>query len=157
MSESAAHPDTAVTDYLAERQCARQWRGFLRALAAEFAEALPAADLRALLRRVGARFAVEAPLPALQTLDELQDAFSRVWLAQDWGWVALAQQADHVAIRHEATPLVAAFGPGSEAWAGGFLEGAYQHWFDRQGAPGLQVRQAGAPDRWGGFAFRLGR
>lgn len=157
MLEAPARQDTAVADYLAERQCARQWRDFLHALAAEFAEALSASDLRALLRRVGTRFASESPLPALQTLEEVQAALSRIWLAQDWGWVTLVQHDDHVAIHHHAPPLSAAFGAGSADWAGGFLEGAYQQWFEQQGAPGLRVSQTTLPGTWGSLEFRLGR
>lgn len=157
MPDSPVSPSNAVTEYLADRQCARQWRDFLRALAAEFSANLPAAELRSLLHRVGTRFAAESPLPALRTLDDVQAALSRIWLAQDWGWVTLAQHPDHVAIHHHAPPLSAAFGVGGDAWAGAFLEGAYQQWFEQQGAPGLQVVQTTPPGAWGSLEFRLGR
>lgn len=72
-----ANPD--ITQRLIDQQCTVQWRGFLQALAAEFAAALPPEDLRALMFRVGTRFAAEHPLPTCATLDDLQRSMAAVW------------------------------------------------------------------------------
>ena len=153
---NSGHP-TDVSDHLARQQCARQWRHFLHALAAEFATALSPADLRTLSRRIGLRFATELPLPPQPTLDGVQAAMSRQWQDLDWGWVSLVQHTDHVEINHFCSPLTAAFGAPAVDWATGFLEGVYQQWFEQQGAPGLSVSQTQATDGWGSVSFRLGR
>ena len=84
-----ANPD--ITQRLIDQQCSVQWRGFLQALAAEFAAALPPEDLRALMFRVGVRFAAEHPLPACATLDDLQSSMAAVWDRIGWGGVHLQQ------------------------------------------------------------------
>ena len=88
-----ANPD--LTQRLIDQQCTVQWRGFLQALAAEFAAALPPEDLRALMFRVGVRFAAEHPLPACATLDDLQSSMAAVWDRIGWGGVRLQQTAAH--------------------------------------------------------------
>lgn len=157
MSDVNSGQPADVSEHLARQQCARQWRHFLHALAAEFTAALPPADLRALSRRIGLRFATELPLPPQPTLEAVQAAMSRQWQDLDWGWVNLVQQADHVEIAHFCSPLASAFGATATDWASGFLEGVYQQWFDQQGAPGLVVSQTQATDGWGSVSFRLGR
>jgi len=157
MSDVHAGPSTDVSGHLARQQCARQWRHFLHALAAEFATALSPADLRTLSRRIGLRFATELALPAQPTLDAVQAAMTQQWQDLDWGWVELVQHPDHVDILHFCSPLTSAFGASAGEWASGFLEGVYQQWFDQQGAPGLVVVQTQAVDGWGSVNFRLGR
>jgi len=147
--------EPAIVEYFAELQCSRQWKGFLRVLAEEFVEQLSEADLRALMLRLGARFARATPLPACRTLDELQIAMGRVWVGQDWGWVTLEEGPENLRISHFCAPLFTAFGPASTAWAPAFLEGAYQEWFRQSHAGDLQVRQATAPDATGSFELRL--
>ena len=120
-----------------------QWRDFLGALAAEFESELDAAQLRALMVRIGLRFAERHPLPACTTLDALSDALNARWQAIDWGFVELVEAADHLRIRHCCAPL-AAFGDGAATWAPGFLEGAYQHWLQALGAGALSVSLAHA-------------
>ena len=146
-----------AASHLVSQQCSRQWRSFLRALADEFASALPPADLRALMQRMGLRFAQMQSLSRLSTLDDLQSAMNTLWQAQDWGHVSLSQEADELVIRHTCTPLAAAFGVEQQAWICGFLEGVYQQWFDDQGAGGLIVTQRTELDAWGSVEFKLAR
>ena len=147
--------ESAVVEYFAELQCSRQWKGFLRVLAEEFSQQLSEADLQALMRRLGARLAQANPLPACQTLDELQLAMGRVWVSQDWGWVALAEMQGSLRISHFCAPLFNALGPASSGWAPAFLEGVYQTWFEQSHAAGLLVRHVTGPDAAGSIELRL--
>ena len=150
-----ANPD--ITQRLIDQQCSVQWRGFLQALAAEFAAALPPEDLRALMFRVGVRFAAEHPLPACATLDDLQSSMAAVWDRIGWGGVRLQQTAAQLDIHHDLSPLSAAFGQGHAPWSGGFLEGVYQSWFEQAGAAQLRVAQSAPADAWGCIHFQLAR
>ncbi len=147
--------EPAIVEYFAELQCSRQWKGFLRALAEEFSLQLPEADLQALMRRLGIRFAQGEPLPACQTLDELQIAMGRIWVAQDWGWVTLEESQGSLRIAHFCVPLFTALGPASLKWAPAFLEGVYQEWFRQSQAGELQVRHVAGPDAAGSVELRL--
>ncbi|QHI98930.1 cellulose synthase [Xylophilus rhododendri] len=147
--------EPAIVEYFAELQCSRQWKGFLRALSEEFAQQLPEAELRNLMHRLGTRFAQAEALPACRTLDELQLAMGRVWVAQDWGWVALQEVQGSLRIQHYCAPLFTALGTLATAWAPAFLEGVYQEWFRQSQAGGLQVRQVAGPDASGSIELRL--
>lgn len=158
MSQTASiTPSPEIAQHLAQGQCAAQWRGFFQALAAEFVAALPPQDLRALMFRVGARFAAEHPLPACATLDELQRSMTAVWERIDWGWVQLTQEAAQLDIQHSLSPVSAAFGPDHVQWSGGFLEGVYQAWFEEAGAGQLKVAQVAPADAWGCVHLQLAR
>ena len=147
--------EPAIVEYFAEMQCSRQWKGFLRALSEEFSQQLPEADLQALMRRLGARFAQASPLPDCNTLDELQIAMGRIWVGQDWGWVKLEELHGALRISHFCAPLFTALGPASAAWSPAFLEGVYQEWFRQSQAGTLQVRQVSGPDATGSVELRL--
>lgn len=158
MSPTASLPASPeITQHLVQQQCAVQWRGFFQALAAEFAAALPPEDLRALMFRVGTRFAAEHPLPACATLDDLQRSMTAVWERIDWGWVRLTQESAQLDICHSLSPVSAAFGPSHVLWSGGFLEGVYQSWFEQAGAGQLKVAQVAPADAWGGVHLQLAR
>lgn len=146
-----------ITQRLAQQQCAAQWRGFFQALAAEFAAALSPEDLRALMFRVGVRFAAEHPLPPSATLDDLQRGMTAVWDRIDWGWVRLVQESTQLDILHSLSPVSAAFGANHVQWSGGFLEGVYQSWFEQAGAGQLKVVQVAPADAWGGVHLQLTR
>lgn len=151
-------PDTlspAAQSYLSRQQCARQWRGFLQAMAAEFSGALPSDELRDLMHRIGMKFALQNPLPACETLTALQDAMSALWNPIDWGWVSLVQDSRCLTIHHQCAPLTSAFGADQGDWMHGFLQGAYQQWFDAAGAHHLRVGSAMAADAWGSVKFEL--
>lgn len=150
--------DPTILDYLGSRLASRQWTGFLGALVREFSDQLTEADLRALMRRVGARFASESALANCQSLDDVQFAMSKIWMAQDWGWVTVEEHGDSLHINHHCSPLSAAFDPQTSLWMAAFLEGAYQQWFEQLGAgKNLSVKQASELDAVGCVAFQLGR
>lgn len=141
--------------YAARLQCQRQWRGFLHALGQEFADALPAQEIAVLMARIGTRFAMQHPLSPSDTLPGLQQALNALWDGLDWGMVELSQSATSMRITHHFSPLAAAFGATGAGWAAGFLQGAYQQWFDAAGAGGLKVQVAAAPDALGSVELRL--
>lgn len=141
--------------YIHRLQCSRQWRGFLAALAEEFVSALPPQELATLMARIGMRFAAEHPLPASDTVQGLQDAMNHVWNALGWGVAELGQSPSGMEITHRFSPLAAAFGEPHAPWATGFLQGAYQQWFDAAGGAGLRVEVAAAADALGTARLRL--
>lgn len=137
------------------RACSPQWRGFVRALADEFAEELPEAEAALLMARIGRRFAQAHPLGACTSLAEVETAANRVWSEVDWGGCDMAEQADCVEIRHGGAPLGVALS--GHDWSDGFLEGVYEGWFQQLGMlAGLAVRRA-APASADLRLFRLGR
>ena len=141
--------------YLFKQQCARQWRGFLQAMAVEFSAALPSDELRDLMQRIGVKFALQNPLPTCTTLMQLQESITSQWSHIDWGWTQLTQDTSCLTIQHHCAPLISAFGAENSSWIYGFLQGAYQQWFDSAGANHLQVRQAATEDAWGSVRFEL--
>lgn len=150
--------NSSIVEYLSDRQCSRQWKSFLGALAEEFSTQLDATDLRALMHRIGVRFATQMALEPCQTVDDMQFAMSKVWVGLDWGWVAVEEAPDHLLITHNCAPLRAAFGHEALTWTPAFLEGAYQRWFQQQGSgTELVVTQHSEPDVAGCVEFRLGR
>lgn len=156
---NTAHPPTAPvldTAYAQQLQCGRQWRGFLNALGQEFSAALPAQDVALLMARIGVRFASQNPLAASDTIEGLQAAMNAVWGPLDWGRVDIAQTPAGMDIRHRFCPLAAAFGTSQADWAVGFLQGAYQQWFDSAGAGGLKVQPVTGLDSLGSAQLRLG-
>jgi hypothetical protein len=124
----------AMLAYYGDRQVSAQWRDMLRAMADEFDTQLDVHELRALMSRIGERFAQGKPLGACATLDDLELALNRVWTALDWGWTELVDLSEHLAVRHFCAPLDHAFGAKAAVWASAFLEGAYQRWFFDLGA-----------------------
>lgn len=132
----------AILAYYGEQQVSTQWRDVLHAMAEEFDGQLALPELRALMARIGERFATAKPLGDCATLDELERALNRVWHALDWGWIELVDLTDYLAVRHYCAPIATAFGQGAAVWASAFLEGAYQYWFSALGAgEHLAVRQ----------------
>ncbi|ARP97160.1 cellulose biosynthesis protein BcsD [Bordetella genomosp. 13] len=150
--------ESAINTHLSERLCSHQWRGFLSALAGELTQDLTSGHLRNVMRRTGERFARQHALPATSTIADLQVAINHVWRGQDWGWVEIAEAADHLALTHYCAPLQGAFGQGYQGWTAGFLEGAYELWMRQLGADSqLRVTQAGEPDALGTVVFRFGK
>lgn len=152
----APAPSSAIDPaYLQQLQCSRQWRGFLAALGAEFASALPQQDLFMLMARVGMRFASAHPLAPSQTVEGLQAAMNQIWTAFDWGVVGLRQTQAGMEIWHRFSPLTAAFGEERGLWATGFLQGAYQQWLEAAGGTGLRVDVMAPADLLGSVHLRL--
>lgn len=143
--------------HLSQLQCSRQWRGFLQALASEFTQALSTEELRELMFRVGERFACAHLLGPCATLSDLQQRMTDVWCNADWGSVTLVQHEKQLSILHHCTPLLASMGKSNIDWSLGFLQGAYQQWFDTAGAGSLRVAPGESTDAWGSASFSLSR
>ncbi|MGI4903545.1 MAG: cellulose biosynthesis protein BcsD [Janthinobacterium lividum] len=149
----------AMLEYFQVKHCSSQWRDFLGALGEEFENQLDLPELRALMARIGERFAPRSALGTCETLDELEAEINRIWFGLDWGWVAITDHGDHLGIAHYCAPLLTGFGGRSAAWIPAFLEGVYQHWFSTLGIdPALRVREDAQinPDA-GILAFKLAR
>jgi hypothetical protein len=146
-----------ATQHLSQLQCSRQWRGFLQALAAEFTQALSNEELRELMFRVGERFACAHLLGPCATLSDLQQRMTDVWCNADWGSVTLVQQKEQLSIIHHCAPLLAGMDKSNIDWSLGFLQGAYQKWFDTAGAGSLRVAPGEPTDAWGSASFSLSR
>lgn len=150
--------DRGTADYLTQRQCARQWKGFLNVLGAELSEQLPQDALRLLFYRMGTRFASQHPMTPTDSVAEMQAGMNAVWDAVDWGVVSLEEADSALVIAHTCSPLVAAFGPAMQASAPAFLEGVYQEWFTQLGSSEiLRVKQVSDADDFGNIEFRLAR
>ena len=148
----------AILQYLTERHCSSQWRDVLSALGEELAESLDPASLRAVMWRVGARFAQRFDPGACATLAELERAIAQIWLDVDWGWTSIEDAGGALVIRHYCAPLRAALGDAADDWSPAFLEGAYQHWFRMLGSSeALRVSQSTPIDATGCVEFRFGR
>lgn len=147
---------TTVVDLLLEQHLSPQWRGLLRALAAEFEAQLSHDELRQLMFRIGQRFAAEHPLPVCESTADLARALNAHWASIQWGYVELADGQDHLRIVHYGAPL-RAFGGEALAWTPAFLQGSYQAWLEGMGATQLSVVQAGAPEDGFVVEFHLAR
>jgi hypothetical protein len=149
--------DQPIFEYLSARHAgSRQWSGFLDAMATELSDFLGASDWDAFTHRSGVRFAMERPLPACETLEDMQSAMSRVWAEHQWGWVALHEHPRFLAISHYCAPL----DPGASREHGvlvaGFLQGVYHHWFQTLGSGStLRVRRAEDTVSAGLIEYRL--
>ncbi|WP_254615672.1 cellulose biosynthesis protein BcsD [Cupriavidus basilensis] len=148
----------AILQYLTERHCSSQWRDVLSALAEELSETMDVAGLRAVMWRVGTRFAKRFDPGACTTLVELERAVAQIWLDVDWGWTSIEDVGGALVVRHFCAPLNAALGDGADTWSPAFLEGAYQHWFRMLGSSEtLRVSQSTPIDATGCVEFRFGR
>lgn len=148
----------AILQYLTERHCSSQWRDVLSALGEELAESMDPASLRAVMWRVGARFAQRFDPGECATLAELERAIAQIWLDVDWGWTSIEDAGGALVIRHYCAPLKAALGDAADDWSPAFLEGAYQHWFRMLGSSeALRVSQSTPIDPTGCVEFRFGR
>lgn len=132
---------STVVALLLEQHLSPQWRGLLRALAAEFESQLSRDELRQLMYRVGARFAAEHVVPPCESAAALGEALNAHWALIQWGYVELTDKGDHLRIVHYGAPLVA-FGGDALDWTPAFLQGSYQTWLDAMGAADLSVTQA---------------
>ncbi|MGE6331971.1 cellulose biosynthesis protein BcsD [Stenotrophomonas sp. NPDC077659] len=121
-----------LLDHYRLQACSLQWRGFILAMAAEFAEALPDADVARLMARIGERFARDHRLPVVDTLAELESAANAVWASLSWGVVTLREGSTEVRVEHLAAPLTALLAHHA-GWNTSFLEGVYRVWFREAG------------------------
>lgn len=126
------------------RGCSRQWLGFVRALAEEFAAELPDHELATLMARIGRRFAHRHPIGECVALSEVETAANRIWGEVEWGQCRMEEQAGSVEITHAAPPLAVAL-TGMD-WSDGFLAGVYEGWFQQLGMlAGLAVNAERPP------------
>lgn len=112
--------------------CSLQWRGFVLAMAEEFRDALPEADVARLMARIGERFARAHPLPPVESLEALAVAANGVWAGLSWGAVRMEEGDSEVVIEHLAAPLSALL-VNHGSWNMSFLEGVYRVWFREAG------------------------
>ncbi|RQS05931.1 cellulose biosynthesis protein BcsD [Burkholderia sp. Bp8998] len=145
-----------ILEHLLERGASLQWRGFLEALAGEFADQLDRDELRQLMSRVGMRFAAAHPLGPCESTDDLANALNARWRDAQWGYAELSDEHEFLRIVHYAAPL-RALGAGHLAWSSAFLQGAYQGWFDSVGAAGLRVVQDAVPQDDSRIELRIAR
>ena len=145
--------------YLEDVQCSRQWQAVLALLADELQSQTDADELRAVMKRIGARLVAEWPAFGCDSLEELQGAVNAIWRDMNWGWVEMQDNGDHINLTHYASPLRAAFGDAAMQWTPALLEGVYGDLFGRLGADAtLQLRQLPAePDDAGDVRFIFGR
>lgn len=137
----------SVISYLESQRRPSHWDVFLNTVAASLQDSVAPEALRALMRDAGMRAGRKLPLPACESLEQMQSAANEHWSAMGWGYVSVEDQADHVAITHVYAPFKDLLGAESYAWSGGFLEGVYQQWFMLLGAgEDLKVRQVGSGD-----------
>lgn len=129
-------------DYFTRQQCSAQWRVFLGALSTELGSQIPASELRILMARLGKSMAQDLPLPAGDTVDELEKSINSIWFDLNWGWVKLVERDNGLFVEHRAAPLEQAFGEEALVWSPAILEGVYAHWFAMIGTnPALQLTQ----------------
>lgn len=150
--------DRSTADYLAQRQCVRQWQDFLGALGAELADQLPLESLRLLFYRTGTRFATQHLLDPAESVGDMQTGMNAVWADMDWGVTTLEEVDAALVIMHRCSPLIAGFGAGMQSWTPAFLEGVYQQWFAQLGSSEiLRVKQTSEPDVFGTIEYRLAK
>ncbi|BDB26835.1 hypothetical protein Tamer19_19660 [Cupriavidus sp. TA19] len=150
--------DDALLQYLTERHASIQWRDFIEALVEEMSAQLSDAGVTAIMAAAGARFAARFPLGACNTVEDLERAIAQTWLDIDWGWTSISDTGDALLVRHHCAPRSRPDDGIAAPWQAAFLTGAYQHWFQSLGSPGLlQVTPASPFDATGSMSFRLGR
>ncbi len=123
-----------LLQHLALERISSQWSGFLGVLSEELQAQLSESEYRALLVRLGGRFAQSFELPACASLVDLQDAANKVWSQFQWGYTVFSDAGMQLQISHHACPLPAALQVDAEL-AGGFMEGVYAAWLLAAGSP----------------------
>jgi hypothetical protein len=131
---------TATLDsYFRSQQVSLQWSPVLFAMAHELEAIAPAADLRLLFQKIGARFSqsIAEQFSAIDALPDLNNALNDLWARTQWGYVELQEGPSCIEISHQFSPLFEAFGEQSLPWTIGLLEGFYQTVFRNFGATEL--------------------
>ena len=137
---------------------APQWRPFLSFLTQELTQNLTPRFLTQLMRAAGGQFARQNALAEAGTVDAMREAMNRVWGELDWGQVEIREAQDWLVLTHYHAPLNAVFGAQSQAWAGAFLEGAYETWMHQLGAdPQLRMTTAASAEASGAMVFLFGK
>lgn len=147
-------------DYKVKRQTSRHWRNLLAATASEISSHESKETLRAMMVRIGYKFASQTNIPEGGTLADYEKFMCSVWADMDWGWVELRDSGNTVHITHHSSTngrlTNGAFSDASDDWVSSFLEGAYQQWMIRMGAGDkLRVTQASETDEFGSIEYCL--
>lgn len=134
------------------------WAFFLGPFVQELLSHVSNEEMRNLARSAGIRAGRQMPLPACDSLQQMEAVANDHWSRLGWGIVTFQEYSGHLSIEHRFAPLRATLGEPAMAWAAGFLEGVYQEWFTMLGAGrDLLVRQEGGADSYGGLVYRLAR
>ncbi len=133
-------------DYYRQRQFKAGWQDLVEVVFSGIMASADDADGRDFLRLMGANLAKRLPMPAAETVGELEDGLNAMLRHFDWGWVQVAATGEQLLLTHYAYPHCAE--PHSEAtWASSFasvLEGAYDTWLLAQGGePHVSLRWRG--------------
>lgn len=140
-----------LISYLESQRRDSQWGVFLKAVLDEMTSAVGPDDARRLLVKAGSRAASDLPLPACDSLQQLESAANRHWGKLGMGVATFEERPDSLEISHQLAPSHAVNSEG----LGAFLEGVYQQWFLAVGAgTQLQVREYKSAEK-GTFLFRL--
>jgi hypothetical protein len=137
---------------------APQWRAFLSVFAQELTQNLTPKLLTQVMRGTGGQFARQHVLAPAGTVADMQGAMNQVWSELGWGVVEIREAQDWLVLTHYDAPFQAAFGPENLAWAGAFLEGAYDGWMHLLGAYSqLRISAAGPANVSGTMVFLFGK
>jgi hypothetical protein len=141
LSSTQAPDSVDLLRHLALERISSQWAGFLGVLSEELQAQLSEGEYRALLVRLGGRFAQTYELPACGSLSDIEAAANKVWSQCQWGFVVFSEVGRQLQIAHHACPLPAALQVDSDL-AAGFMEGVYATWLLAAGSPDeLQLSQ----------------
>lgn len=152
---SPVHDSTELLQHLALERISPQWAGFLGVLSDELQSQLSEGEYRALLVRLGGRFAQAYELPPCESLQEIENAVNKIWSQFQWGYAVLSDYGRQLHISHHACPLPAALQVDASL-ASGFMEGAYAAWLLAAGSPDeLELRQMPASGQPMHMAFEL--
>jgi hypothetical protein len=137
---------------------APQWRAFLSLFARELKQNLSPGLLAQIARGAGGQFASQHVLAPAGTVADMQEAVNQVWSELDWGVVEMREAEDWLVLTHYQAPFLVVFGTENQAWAGAFLEGAYEEWMHQLGADAqLRMTTAGCADVSGTMVFLFGK
>jgi Cellulose synthase subunit D len=152
--------DPAIPDDPAPTMPPLQWRGFLRALAAEIDGSAGRAAREAMLHSVGVRMAQMLPLPGVESIDALQIEMNEALAAIGWGSVVLelSEPSRYLTLTHTGLPRIGAAGEPPGTWLAACLVGLYETWITCQpgGSAGLKARLQSASSS-GTIVLQYGR
>ena len=141
-------------EYYRRLRFSKQWERFLSALATEITTAYGPELCTSLLRAIGRRLATSTPIPACNTLSDMEAAINALFAEIDWGWLSITEAGRTLRIVHYEPPP---FGDVEVAKRilGPTLEGMLTTWLQSQGAdPALAARLSAAdPPRSLQFIF----
>ncbi|WON78082.1 cellulose biosynthesis protein BcsD [Serratia sp. UGAL515B_01] len=133
-------------DYYRQRQFKTGWQDLIQVVFSGILASADDADGRDFLRLMGANLASKLPLPAAETVGELEDGLNGLLRHFDWGRVQIDPTPEQLLLTHYAYPR--SDDPDNESiWAVSFatvLEGAYEAWLLAQGGePHVSLRWCG--------------